>query len=159
MSVLCSCQSSVQSLASAKTARTVATDCEAVVPPPVRARRRGAAPGGAAHVGVPCGEPRGGSPTVSLAYLGNGRLCMCRSVTVELSTHARSSFKGKGTCFTVLDLTRSPGAGGDGELQLATCGLMGSAGTQTFFSLAWTDGKHALFCLYKIAIVSYISVK
>jgi hypothetical protein len=47
---------------------------------------------------------------------------MCRSVTVELSTHARSSFKGKGTCFTVLDLTHSPGAGGDGELPLATRG-------------------------------------
>lgn len=64
--------------------------------------------------------------TGRLAYLGNGRFCLSRSVTVRVPFDDEPAAagrgwtrKGKGTSFSVADVTRSP-AGGD--LQLAKHG-------------------------------------
>ncbi|KAK3120971.1 hypothetical protein QOZ80_8BG0644230 [Eleusine coracana subsp. coracana] len=55
---------------------------------------------------------------VSLAYLGNGRICVARSIEVELSKDVTTpSLKGRGTSFTVADVTREDP---DGELRLVS---------------------------------------
>ncbi|WVZ74666.1 hypothetical protein U9M48_022826 [Paspalum notatum var. saurae] len=58
--------------------------------------------------------------TVRLAHLGNGRFCIARPVNVERSAWVSAWCNGKGTCFTLVDVTRYPGL--DGELELARRG-------------------------------------
>nr|CAB3445486.1 unnamed protein product [Digitaria exilis] len=56
---------------------------------------------------------------VSLAHLGNGRLCVARSIVVKVPHHEGGLCEARGTSFTLVDVRRrSPG----GELELARHG-------------------------------------
>nr|CAB3445477.1 unnamed protein product [Digitaria exilis] len=56
--------------------------------------------------------------TVSLAYIGNGRFCIARSIDVKAPTVDGYLCEVRGTSFTLLDMRRLPG----GDLELAKHG-------------------------------------
>ncbi|OEL12994.1 hypothetical protein BAE44_0025987 [Dichanthelium oligosanthes] len=75
----------------------------------------------------------------SLAYLGNGRFCVSRTVAVWVPTDGGSMCQERGTSFTLVDVSRLP----SGELEVAKHGeahchvwLSGHSGHSTFLQSA-----------------------